>query len=257
MSPEGMASRWWSRTCTRCIFVLHSKRSPRRRWLSTILLVNEDAKAEGEVLVGLPPNRIETLVDGIFAVAMTILVLELHVPELAHDVAVSDEAVASAVGHLLPKILSYGSGFVILGTLWVGHHYQFHYIKRSNRALLWINLVFLLAISFLPFVIALLGTYGAMRLPCLLYGATLMVAGTCLFLQWEYAAGGRARLVARDMRREEFLGIRRRIAVGMVGYGVGLAFALVWPAASLACYAVVPLIYLFPSRIDRHVKVAP
>ena len=83
-----------------------------------------------EALAGLPPNRIEALVDGIFAVAMTILVLELHVPELEHGVSVSDEVLASAIGHLLPKILCYVSGFVILGTLWVGHHYQFHFIKR-------------------------------------------------------------------------------------------------------------------------------
>lgn len=83
--------------------------------MATLLTVQQEQRAEDEVLAGLPPNRIETLVDGIFAVAMTILVLELHVPELAHGVAVSDEALASAVAHLLPKILCYVSGFVILG----------------------------------------------------------------------------------------------------------------------------------------------
>ena len=183
--------------------------------------------------------------------------LELHVPELAHNAAGSDEALASALGHLVPKMLSYVSGFVILGTLWVGHHYQFHFIKRTDRALLWINLVFLLAISFLPFVVALIGTYGPMRLPCILYGATLMVAGTCLLTQWQYAAGsGGGRLVAREMRPEQFAGIRSRVALGMGGYGIGLAFAFVWPAVSLGCYAAMPLLYLLPSRIDKHVKVA-
>ena len=208
-----------------------------------------------DVSIGLPPNRIQTLVDGIFAVAMTILVLELRVPGLPTGAAATDEALASALAPLLPKVLSYISGFVILGTLWVGHHYQFHFIKRSNRALIWINIVFLLAISFLPFVIALLGTYGAMRLPCMIYGATLLVAGTCLLAQWQYAASGRRRLVARDLSTDEFRAIRSRIAVGMTGYSVGLALALVWPIASLVCYAAMPLIYLLPSRIDQQVKL--
>ena len=215
---------------------------------------SRDTGSDAEVLVGLPPNRIETLVDGIFAVAMTILVLELHVPELAHEV--SEAELVHALGHLAPQILSYASGFVILGTLWVGHHYQFHYIQRSNRALLWINLVFLLAIAFLPFVVALIGTYGAMRPACILYGATLMVAGTCLLAQWQYAAGGARRLVARSMSQEVFAAIRNRVAAGMIGYGVGLALAFVFPVASLFCYAAMPLLYLVPSRIDRHVKAS-
>lgn len=119
-------------------------------------------REDAEAPVGLPPNRIEALADGIFAVAMTILVLELHVPDLGKDL--SEAHLVSALEAVLPKVLSFVSGFVILGTLWIGHRHQFHYIRRSNRAILWINLVFLLAISSLPFLIALLGTYGPMRL---------------------------------------------------------------------------------------------
>ena len=142
---------------------------------------------DSEQLVGLPPNRIEALADGIFAVAMTILVLELHVPQLGPEA--SDARVLSALESLVPKALSFGSGFVILGTLWIGHRFQFHYIQRANRTLLWINLVFLMTISFLPFVVALVGTYGAMRVTCILYGTTLVFALTCLLVQWLYAAG--------------------------------------------------------------------
>jgi uncharacterized membrane protein len=208
--------------------------------------------ADSEMQMGLDPDRIEALVDGIFAVAMTILVLDVHVPEFGPDT--SDNALGAAVLHLVPKILGYASGFVILGTLWIGHRYQFHYIRRSDRTLLWINLVFLLAISFLPFVVALLGTYGARRLPCVLYGATLMVAGSCLLAQWQYAATGPSRLVRRDMRNEAFRALRNRIAIGIGGYGAGLILAFVMPRASLACYVAMPLVYLFPGRIDKHVK---
>jgi uncharacterized membrane protein len=207
---------------------------------------------DSEVPVGLPTNRIEALADGIFAVAMTILVLELHVPELGREV--SEAHMLSELESLVPKVLSFGSGFVILGTLWVGHHFQFNYIRRSSRAILWINIVFLLTISFLPFVIALIGTYGAMRVTCILYGATLVVAMTCLLVQWLYAAGPSGRLVGHDLPPKVFAGLRNRVLMGMLAYGGGVLLALVSPRASLTCYATTPLLYLLPGRFDRHVR---
>lgn len=197
--------------------------------------------------IGASPTRIAALVDGIFAVAMTLLVLELHVPELAKD----DGELLSALGTLAPKILSYASGFVILGTLWIGHHLQFHYIRRSSRALLWINLSFLLVIASLPFVVALVGTYGAMRVPCLLYGATACLAMTCLLIQWQYAA---TRLVDRDVPDSVRAGLRNRVLMGMVGYGGGALLGLAVPRASLAVFMVTPLLYLLPAKFDRDVR---
>lgn len=209
-------------------------------------------KADSGELVGLPPNRIEALVDGIFAVAMTILVLELHVPELGE--AVSEDHLLSALIALAPKVLSFISGFVILGTLWIGHRYQFHYIRASNRAILWINLVFLLAISFLPFVVALVGMYGAMRITCVVYGAALVFAMGSLLVQWLYATNPARGLVKRDLPREVFLGLRNRVLMGMIGYGGGLVVAVVVPRVSLVIYATTPLLYLLPARFDRHVR---
>src|ERR1700761_3249658 len=110
--------------------------------VASLLVEPAKPRSDAETSIGLPPNRIEALVDGIFAVAMTLLVLELHVPELGADV--SEAHMLSALVGLAPKALSFASGFVILGTLWIGHRYQFHYIRSSNRAILWINLAFLL-----------------------------------------------------------------------------------------------------------------
>lgn len=207
---------------------------------------------DSEVPVGLPRNRIEALADGIFAVAMTILVLDLHVPELGPEA--SDARLLSALESLVPRALSFVSGFVILGTFWVGHHFQFNYIRRSNRTILWINIVFLLAISFLPFVVALIGTYGAMRVTCILYGTTLFVPMACLLVQWLYATGPSRRLVGDALPPEVFAGLRNRVLMGMIGYGGGLLLALVAPRVSLICYATTPLLYLLPARFDRHVR---
>lgn len=197
-------------------------------------------------VAGLPPNRIETLVDGVFAVAMTILVLELHVPEAPGDLV-------AALWHLWPKVASYAVGFVILGTLWVGHHYQFHYIKRSDRTLIWINIVFLLAISFLPFAIGLIGSHGAERVSCIVYGATVNVAGACLLAQWLYATQN-GRLTGRAASRAVVAALRGRVLLGTFVYGAGLAVAFVSAKASLVVYAAMPLVYLLPGKIDAHVR---
>jgi uncharacterized membrane protein len=154
----------------------------------------------------------------------------------------------------VPKGLSFVSGFLILGTFWIGHHFQFHYIRRINRVILWINLAFLMAISFLPFAVALVGTYGTMRVACILYGATLFFAMTCLLAQWLYATGPSRRLVDHTLPPEVFAGLRNRVLMGMIGYGGGLLLALVSPRASLICYAATPLLYLLPSRFDRHIR---
>jgi len=205
-----------------------------------------------QVVSGSSPQRIAALADGIFAVAMTILVLELHVPELGPHA--TEAELITALGALVPKILSYASGFVILGTVWIGHQYQFHYIRRSSRALLWINLFFLLVISSIPFVVALVGTYGAMRVPCMLYGAASFVAMTLLLVQWRYAAGPSRRLVGHEVPASVLAGLRNRVVMGMIGYGGGLVLALVAPLASLIIYVGTPLLYLLPARFDRDIR---
>lgn len=210
---------------------------------------------QAEPKTGLSPHRIAGLADGVFAVAMTLLVLELHVPELGHGATESE--LASAMSDLVPKILCYASGFVILGTLWIGHHFQFHYIRRSSRALLWINLVFLMVIAFLPFVVALVGTYRAMRLPCVLYGSSAFLAMTLLSIQWRYVAGPTRRLVDRDVPSSVLAGLRNRVVMGMIGYGGGAVLALFVPTASLIVYVVTPLLYLLPARFDHDVRAEP
>jgi uncharacterized membrane protein len=207
-----------------------------------------NAKPGTEAPIGASPHRIEALVDGVFAVAMTLLVLELHVPELPSTV--SDHELLSALRELAPKFMGYASGFVILGTIWIGHHLQFHYIRRSSRALLWINLAFLLISSSLPFAVALLGTFGAMRVPCVLYGGISFLGMTCLLIQWTYA---QRHLVADDVPVSVRRGLRNRVLMGMIGYGGGLVLGLIVPLVSLIVYVVTPLLYLLPARFDRDV----
>jgi uncharacterized membrane protein len=115
-------------------------------------------------------NRIEALTDGVFAVAMTLLVLDIKVPELEPPLATAELPLKLLA--LWPKFLSYLISFVILGIYWVGHHIQLSFIRRADRPLLWINILFLLWVALVPFSTALLSEYAKTRVAIAVCGAT-------------------------------------------------------------------------------------
>jgi uncharacterized membrane protein len=127
---------------------------------------------------GVNKNRVELLTDGIFAVVMTLLVLEISVPQISSSHGVIDSAAAgtellNGLFDLWPKLLSFAISFIILAIFWVGHHRLFHYIKHVNRTLIWINFMFLMATCFLPFSSSLLGEYSQQQISIFVFGAKL------------------------------------------------------------------------------------
>lgn len=97
-------------------------------------------------------GRIEALSDGVFAIALTLLVLDLKVP--INDAIKTEQELWHALGDLSPKILSYFLSFMTLGIFWTGHTAQFHFIEKSDRNLNWLSFFFLLVVSVLPFTTA-------------------------------------------------------------------------------------------------------
>ena len=134
-------------------------------------------------------NRIEALTDGVFAVAMTLLVLDIKVPELQQ--ALASTQLPHELLALWPKLLSYSISFVILGVYWVGHHLQLAFIRTADRLLLWINMLFLLFVVLVPFSTALLSEYTNQRVAIAVYGANLIAIGLVLALHWWYATNQR------------------------------------------------------------------
>ena len=117
---------------------------------------------------GLGKGRIEAFSDGVFAIAITLLVLEIHVPQA------SNTAVVHLTGALLalwPQLLSYALSFVIVGVYWVGHHLMMHSLRRVDRMLLWLNLLFLLFLTLIPVSANLLGQFRAVPIAVAAYGA--------------------------------------------------------------------------------------
>jgi uncharacterized membrane protein len=105
---------------------------------------------------GLSKTRIEALTDGIFAIAMTLMVFDIKLPVGPQTTPWS---LRSELIGLWPRFLAYAISFIMLGVYWVGHHNQYHYIRRTDRGFLWINIFFLMGVSLIPFSTGLLGQY--------------------------------------------------------------------------------------------------
>jgi len=194
-------------------------------------------------------NRIEALTDGVFAVVMTLLVLDIKVPELAQPMAA--EELVRQLFALWPKLLSYAISFIILGVYWVGHHVQLSFIRRADRPLLWINILFLLWVALIPFSTALLSAYPQSQVAVIIYGANLIAIGLSLALHWWYVTTER-RHVDPDMHPGLVRGAMFRTLMGPVVYLIAIAVSFFATKLSLALYALVPILYIIPGRIDIH-----
>jgi len=156
-------------------------------------------------IAGQSLDRLAALSDGIFAVAMTLLVLNLHVP--ATGALASEHAVWNLLVYLLPSLLAYGMSFLTLGIFWVGQQTQLDRFARSDRLLTWIHLAFLLAVSLMPFSTGLLAASITSRLALVVYWFNLLLLGIALFGGLRYAK--RAGLVkeesAAELRYEQYI----------------------------------------------------
>ena len=134
-------------------------------------------------------DRLIFFSDAIFAIVMTLLILEIRAPDnVPSDVAATE--VPNLVWALWPKFFSYVLSFLVIGTYWIAHHQTFRYVRSYNRTLLWLNLVFLLSISFIPFPTDLLGEYGELRFSVIVYAASLGMARLLLAVVWWYIVAG-------------------------------------------------------------------
>jgi uncharacterized membrane protein len=208
--------------------------------------------SEGDLsTAGLGKNRIEALSDGIFATVMTVLVLSLSVPVIS-GASRSSELMTDLVS-LLPNIAGYIDSFVVIGVYWVGHHALFHFVRRTNRPLLWLNMMFLLSVGFIPFSTALIGRYPFLQIPVMIYGGNLIAAGLALYTTSWYCMKNR-RMVDKDLSEHVVKLGARRILVGPLVYVVAILLSYVDTRISLALYAITPIYYILPGKIDVHLS---
>jgi uncharacterized membrane protein len=195
---------------------------------------------------GLTTARVTALVDGVFAIVLTLLVLDLRAPA-----ATSRAELIADLRGLAPSMVAFLVSFIVLGIFWYGHHMEMHWIVRSDRVHLGITLAFLLTISFVPFSAALLGRNQQYPLAAAVYAANMSAVGVMRYIHWIYATHG-FRLTTPDQPRGQIRFVRRVFMLVPLLYVVAGAVAWLSPAIAIICFVLIPLAYLFPSRQTRH-----
>ena len=189
-------------------------------------------------------SRIEAFSDGVFAIAITLLVLEIkppvHSTDLWHD-----------LGRLWPSYVGFFVSFFTIGVIWVNHHRQFELFVRSDRTLMFLNLLLLFWVAFIPFptsVVAESFREGTQTdVASAVYAGTFLAMGLSFFSMWVYA--GRAGLIG-EVLPGQLRRLTRRNMLGEVGYAIAVALAFVSPPASLALCGVIALYYVHPGRSE-------
>jgi TMEM175 potassium channel family protein len=197
---------------------------------------------------GLAKNRIEALADGIFAVAMTLLVLDIKSPvNLRIDTTAGLIEYLATLEH---SFAMYAISFVVLAIFWIAHHVLFHYIRHVDRRLLWMNMAFLLLVTFVPFSTDLLGDHGHLTLPVFVYGLNLIALGALLALQLRYL-GAHPAMAAADLTPSAATEMRNEVWV----YGaiplLSMAISLYSPRIGMYSYLLLAIPTFAPSRLDR------
>jgi uncharacterized membrane protein len=194
-------------------------------------------------------QRIEAFSDGVFAVAITLLVLNFKVTGLS--LAYLRVQVLAQWPHLLAYVLS----FVIVGVYWVAHHNLFHFLAHTNRALLWLNNFFLMTIAFLPFPAGLLGEYPSAQISIVIYGCTLMAANSFLTLTWTYA--GRASLLVPGTPSAFHRFATQITFAPVIVYAIAVAISFVNRVIPMVLFAAVPLFFIIPhGLVDNRVAAS-
>lgn len=189
-------------------------------------------------------NRLEAFSDGVFAIAITLLVLQIRVPELGPG-----EGLASVLRDLWPSYIAYATSFGLIGIIWVNHHNLFRLVRRIDHMLLMINLALLLCVAFIPFPTALVARYlredaGAPAVAA--YGITLTFTAIIYNCLWFYLVLNRDRLMHTNVSDAAVRHRSVRFIMGSLLYGASVPLAFVSPWISIAMYVGLALLYIVP-----------
>lgn len=184
-------------------------------------------------------NRLEAFSDGVLAIVITIMVLELKVPH---------EATWDALSPVFPVFMSYVLSFVYVGIYWNNHHHMIHTVERSTGPMLWANLHLLFWLSLFPFATAWVGENGFAKVPTTFYGVVLFMAGVAYFIlqsiiiKHQGPTSKLAQAIGNDFKG--------RASVALYALAIGLSFVSAWIANAI--YVLVAVMWIVPDRrIER------
>jgi uncharacterized membrane protein len=189
-------------------------------------------------------GRLEAFSDGVIAILITIMVLELHTPHGSSWAALRDQ---------YPVLLAYLLSFVYLGIYWSNHHHMLAVVSRIGGAALWANLHLLFWLSLVPFVTAWMSENHFPAIPTAVYGIVLLAAAVAYFvLQWTLLRGeGRSSLLATAVGRD----LKGKLSPALYCLGIALSFADRW--LGVAVYVGIALMWLIPDRrVERAITAS-
>jgi uncharacterized membrane protein len=192
--------------------------------------------------------RLETFSDGVFAVAITLLVLEFSVDTATEDLG-------AELRHIWPSYLAYVTSFLTIGVIWVNHHVLFDFIDRVDRGLLFLNTLLLMVVTFTPFPTRLIAEFlregkDNEQTAAVTYGITFVIMSVCFQLLWRWISTGR-RLIRADVPQAAIDDISRAYLPGIPIYAGATLVALASPLASVVLYLVIALFYALPPSLYR------
>jgi uncharacterized membrane protein len=204
-----------------------------------------DAQARAMLERTHDPARVPALSDGVFAIIITLLVLEIHVPELTQG-----QSLAEALGEVRPSFNAFVVTFILTGMYWVGHRDLFALIRRTDRGLVWLNILYLLPLCLLPFGAGMLGRYEQEPVALRIYGLLLVAIALMRVIIWLYATNRPHLLWQRLDDRQRRAGLALAAFPALI-YLLAILVAAAAPGVSLLIYAGAPVLYFLSITVLR------
>jgi uncharacterized membrane protein len=190
-------------------------------------------------------ERISGLSDALFAIAMTIIVLEIHVPDPAN--VQTNAQLWDALGDLGPHLFVYAASFLTLGIFWGAQQTQLNQFAGTDRDLTWIHLLFLAAVAMMPFSTLLLSTFETLQVALIVYWVNLLALGLVLYLSWAYAT--HAGLLKPDVTPGIGQAIRRRVIASQLLYAICVLLSAIDTGIAITAILVVQVSYVIGPRL--------
>ncbi|MGC1965785.1 MAG: TMEM175 family protein [Candidatus Acidiferrales bacterium] len=204
-------------------------------------------------IAGQSVERLAALSDGIFGVAMTLLVLDLRVP--AAEAIHNEKDLLHALAALAPQLIMYMMSFLTLGIFWIGQQTQLNHLKRAHRSAAWMHLFFLFAVTLTPFSTRLLAEHNTYRTALLAYSFNILLLGATLYATWTCAA--HLNLLKDDLPATISQAIKRRIVIAQSLYAAAAALCLINTHWSIAAIVAVQLYYAIAPKFGRAASQSP
>ena len=191
-------------------------------------------------------ERIVFFSDAVMAIAITLLAIDIRVPEIELSAAAAELPMQLAA--IMPNVLTFFISFIVIGIYWISHHRYFSYIKRYDTRLMLLNLMFLFFIACMPFVASLLGRFPSVPIALVIYTLAVAALGTSMALIWHYASKNH-RLIEADIDAATIRTINIRLFVAPLMFLVAVPFAFVSTLAVIVIWWLSPLAVILATRL--------